>query len=123
MVSISIYPLPAAHILLLGAIFVGIAYLIKPSGALLRGRSIIPVALLAITFSAMSGGLMHTRHSGTRLQTTYGWPKPMFARWIDPETQAGGSTVIGRGAAENIFFYGCVSVLLTGLYLRSRPRS
>ena len=122
MISISFYPLPVTHILLLGAAFADIAYLIKPAGAPLRKRVTIRGAILALALSAMSGTLAHTRHAGTRVQTTYGWPKPMFARWTDPESGTKWSAVIGRGAAENLFFYGCASVLLVSLYLRSRPR-
>ena len=100
MIPISFYHLPAAHILLLGAVFVAMAYSIKPAGALLQGRTAFRIAILALTLCAMSGALVHTRHAGTRLQTTYGWPKPIFARWIDPETQARWSAVIERGVVE-----------------------
>ena len=117
MISISLYPLPVAHILLLGAVFLGTAYLIEPA-ALFKKRGVIRVAVLALALSAISGALVHTRHAGTRLQTTYGWPKPMFARWIDPETLVEWSAIIGRGAAENLYFYGCASVLLVSIYLR-----
>ena len=120
MIRISFYPLPATHILLLGAVFLGIAYLIKPAGALLQKRSTFRVAVLAIALCAMSSALAHTRHAGTRLQTTYGWPKPMFARWIDPETMARDSAVIARGAVANFFFYGCASLLLLAVYRRLR---
>lgn len=120
MIQISFYPLPATHILLLGAVFVGFAYLIKPAGALFTKQGMIRVVVLALALSTMSGALTHTRHAGTRLQTTYGWPKPMFARWIDPETGTKWSAVIERGAAENLFFYGCASVWLVSVYLRSR---
>jgi hypothetical protein len=122
MIPISFYPLPAAHILLLGAVFVGMAYLIKPAGALFGKRAAFRVGILALALCAMSGALAHTRHAGTRLQTAYGWPKPIFARWVDPETQAGWSAVIERGVVENLFFYGCASVLLVSMYQRARRR-
>jgi hypothetical protein len=122
MISISFYPLPAAHILLLGAVFVGMAYLIKPAGTPFGKRAALRVGILAFALAAMSGAIVHTRHAGTRLQTTYGWPKPIFARWIDPETQARWSAVVERGVVENLFFYGCASVLLVSMYQRARRR-
>jgi hypothetical protein len=79
---------------------------------LLRTRFWLPLIAAAVFLSAASALVETTRHAGTGLTTSYGWPKPFYFRYL---SETGGRS----GGWEFIYFAGNCLVFLGGLLMLS----
>jgi hypothetical protein len=81
-------------------------------GGLRVGRRFVARALAAgLLAGALSAGVRAARHAGTGTYTTWGWPRPVYTRWVSwerdasaPGARRGGPRL--RGLLENAIFYG-----------------
>ena len=112
MIPVSTYPLPVHEILLYGLSFLALTRLLWKAEAIRRSRLVAVTAVVGITLTGLSGTLEHRRHAGTRIQITYGWPKPMYVTWLADERSPRGEAIAGRGIVENLFFYTALASLL-----------
>jgi len=130
MIDIRIYPLPLYTILATALLLGGIAIVVlrytsaRRPGADVR-RYLSWIIASALMLSLLSGALRHLRHAGTGILVTYGWPKPLYSTWRDPEVDDTRHSLHPRGLLEDLVFYGSASLACAAVfsYLRLRRAS
>jgi hypothetical protein len=85
-----------------------------------RHRLYLSAGVVGVLCALVSGAFWSSRHAGTGTQTTWGWPRIIYGRWVSWEVVERQEGVRWQGVAENTVFYGAVAVLVGSLVLATR---
>ena len=75
-------------------------------------RLVLFAVVAGLVFAAASAVFRSTRGAGTGHQTTFGWPRPMYTRWVSSETSERSQGINLRGVGQNAFFYATMVALV-----------
>jgi hypothetical protein len=111
------------------ALWVGAWILRRLAGGQRFSREFLAWALVAgLATGALSAVARAERHAGTGIYTTWGWPRPVYTRWVSWELPAGTADsrhggLRLRGLVENAIFYGGLAALIGATVGATRRRS
>jgi ABC-type branched-subunit amino acid transport system permease subunit len=88
-----------------------------------RHRLYLSAAILGVLCALSSVAFRSARHAGTGTQTTWGWPRMIYGRWVSWEVVQRQEGVHWQGIVENAAFYGAVALLVGSLVLAARRGS
>ena len=101
-----------------------VAALMLLHGRAIRSHRLYTIAaLLGLAGALASGAFWSSRHAGTGTQTSWGWPRMVYGRWVSWETPDRREGIHWRGIVENTVFYGAVAMLAGSLFVASRRKS
>lgn len=88
-----------------------------------RHRLYSVAAVVGLLCALGSGVFWSSRHAGTGTQTTWGWPRMIYGRWVSWEVVHQVEGVRWQGIVENTVFYGAIAMLAGSLFLAARRGS
>jgi hypothetical protein len=85
-------------------------------------RVVLAAAVAGLLLAAASVIFRSSRAAGTGNHTAFGWPRPVYTRWVSWETSERIQGIRARGVAENAIFYATMIALAGSLGLAAwRP--
>ena len=85
-----------------------------------RRRTLARAASIGALCAVLSAVLYSSRGAGTGTQTSWGWPRTVFALWQSWETGERTHGIRWRGLLENAAFYGVLAAVAGGVLARRR---
>ena len=88
-----------------------------------RHRLYLVAAVLGVLCALASGAFWSSRHAGTGTQTSWGWPRMIYGRWVSWEVVQRQEGIRWQGIVENTVFYGAFAMVAGSLVLAARRGS
>ena len=86
------------------------------------GRLATAAAVVGLLVAVGSAVFRSSRGAGTGTHTAFGWPRPVYTRWVSWETRERIQGIRLRGIAENAIFYATMTALAGSVGLAARDR-